>query len=600
MKELGHKSPFRAPLPQISGLQSGSFHRHGLMGAEVPRHHGIMFGAPQAATHSDVLMKMSDDGPEPPVTGKAFSFLTQRNSLSYSAHSLQRQSTSRDPPAPPPPTLGPAPPLAERFSSSAESLFSRQRANLFSDEQEMSGFGLRGCALEEEPVRQDQPMKDAPPAPLDEASDVHVERRMHKSRGRPLAKPEEDGPLYGSSWGGQVHMKELAQKSPLRAPLSQISGLQRITLRMPPPPLSFHPREQIAAEVPQRQSAMYGTTRAATDSDVMMMMMNNRATEPPVTGKAFSFGNALSDSAHSLQRQSTSRDPPAPPPPTLGPAPPLAERFSSSAASLFSTAQLLFSDEQEMEGFGLGGCALEEQDQPMKDAPPVSLDEASDVDVERRRHKSRDRSSAMLEEDEPLCGSSWGGRVRSKGLFKSSRMRQSADQPFERKSADPEALKLRWTEIFQMQHSEGYWQFTAELGELINLDVDLFANVFLKNKGIQSLGVKAHADILKLVATLLVLQLMREEKIEEGKLLRTLFCLDDSPLPRPERWEEVKRAVDWVCWADRQYPCVYSRLEFGFSWESSTRQLLGFEGLPPFSALRGLNLQKTVPQVLVH
>ncbi|KAK5890055.1 hypothetical protein CesoFtcFv8_013624 [Champsocephalus esox] len=178
---------------------------------------------------------------------------------------------------------------------------------------------------------------------------------------------------------------------------------------------------------------------------------------------------------------------------------------------------------------------------------------------------------------------------------KSSRKCQSAVRRFQRTS---EALKLRWTGMFQMQHSEGYWQFTTELGELINLDVDLFANVFLKNKGIQSLGVKAHADILKLVATLLVLQLMREEKIE-GKLLRTLFCLDNSPL-RSEHWEEVKRAVDWVCWADRQYPCVYSRLEFGFSWESSTRQLLGLEGLPPFSALRGLNLQKTVPQVLVH
>lgn len=60
---------------------------------------------------------------------------------------------------------------------------------------------------------------------------------------------------------------------------------------------------------------------------------------------------------------------------------------------------------------------------------------------------------------------------------------------------------------------------------------------------------------------------------------------------RPARWEEVKRAVHWVCWADRRYPCVYSRLEFGLSWETSTRQLLGFEGLPPFSALRGLKLQ---------
>lgn len=158
----------------------------------------------------------------------------------------------------------------------------------------------------------------------------------------------------------------------------------------------------------------------------------------------------------------------------------------------------------------------------------------------------------------------------------------------------------RWTKIFQMQHSEGYWELTTELGELLNVDVDLFANVFLKNKGIQSLGVRAHADILRLVATLLVLQLMRMEKLEEGKLLRTLFSLDNSSLPRPERWEEVKRAVDWVCWADRQYPCVYSRLEFGLSWETSTRQLLGLEGLPPYSPLTGLKLQRTAAHLLVH
>ncbi|KAL6100427.1 parp4 [Pungitius sinensis] len=142
-----------------------------------------------------------------------------------------------------------------------------------------------------------------------------------------------------------------------------------------------------------------------------------------------------------------------------------------------------------------------------------------------------------------------------------------------------------------MQHSEGFWELTTQLGELVNVDVDLFANEFLKGKGIQSLGVRAHTDILRLLATLLVLQLMRVEKLEEGKLLRTLFSLDECPPPRPARWEEVQRAVHWVRWADRQYPCVYSRLEFGLSWETSTRQLLGFEGLPPFSALRGLKLQ---------
>lgn len=35
---------------------------------------------------------------------------------------------------------------------------------------------------------------------------------------------------------------------------------------------------------------------------------------------------------------------------------------------------------------------------------------------------------------------------------------------------------------------EGYWDLTAELGEFINVDVDVFANVYLKNKGIHSLG----------------------------------------------------------------------------------------------------------------
>ncbi|XP_063743536.1 protein mono-ADP-ribosyltransferase PARP4 isoform X2 [Eleginops maclovinus] len=279
--------------------------------------------------------------------------------------------------------------------------------------------------------------------------------------------------------------------------------------------------------------------------------------------------------------------------------------------SLFSTAPI-FSPRPfsaKLRGFGsVRGYVPEEepliQHQQMKAPHPVPLDEAADV----RQQGHMYIADAMLEaDDEPLGLSAWKARVVKKSskkrrhhLLSSYSLCESADQQFEMKQADPEALKRRWTEIFQMQHPEGYWQLTTELGELISLDVDLFANVFLKNKGIHSLGVTAHKDILRLVATLLVLQLMREEKIEEGKLLRTLFCLHDSPLLRPERWEEMKRAVDWVCWADRQYPCIYSRLEFGLSWESSTRQLLGFEGLPPSSPLKGLNLQKAVPQVLCH
>ncbi|XP_077392492.1 protein mono-ADP-ribosyltransferase PARP4 [Festucalex cinctus] len=165
------------------------------------------------------------------------------------------------------------------------------------------------------------------------------------------------------------------------------------------------------------------------------------------------------------------------------------------------------------------------------------------------------------------------------------------------------AQNLKWPQIFQMQTSDGSWESNAELGKCINIDLDVFANVFLESKGIRSLGVKARADILRLLATLLVLQLMRLEKLPEGALLRTLFCLEDVAV-RPARWLNVKLAVDWVRLADRQYPCICSRLEFGFTWESATRQLLGYDRLPAFSPLAGLKLRRnlwtTLAPVVVH
>ncbi|XP_037542180.1 protein mono-ADP-ribosyltransferase PARP4 [Nematolebias whitei] len=154
-----------------------------------------------------------------------------------------------------------------------------------------------------------------------------------------------------------------------------------------------------------------------------------------------------------------------------------------------------------------------------------------------------------------------------------------------------EAQQHKWTQIFKLQDSDGYWELTTELGQLIHLNVDVFANEFLRKKGIRSLGSRAHADILRMIATLMVLQLMRVEQLEEGKLLRNLFHLEEASGLRPERWDQVKKAVDWVRWADWQYPCICSRLELGLSWESCTRQLLGFNKLPSFSPLTGLDLR---------
>ncbi|CAL8265978.1 unnamed protein product [Lota lota] len=183
----------------------------------------------------------------------------------------------------------------------------------------------------------------------------------------------------------------------------------------------------------------------------------------------------------------------------------------------------------------------------------------------------------------PLVLESEGHQARPSICFKKKRMGRGAV------ISSHQIPNTKWTKIFQMQSSEGYWECSAELGELLKMDIHSFANVFLKSKGICSLGVRARADILRLLASLLVLQLMRLEGVAEGRLLRSLFSLDVSPETRcAERWHAVKRAVDWVRWADHQYPCIYSRLEFGRSWESSTRQLLGYEQPPAASPLSGL------------
>ncbi|KAF4087248.1 hypothetical protein AMELA_G00093690 [Ameiurus melas] len=160
--------------------------------------------------------------------------------------------------------------------------------------------------------------------------------------------------------------------------------------------------------------------------------------------------------------------------------------------------------------------------------------------------------------------------------------------------------RINWDELFNLQHQDGYWECTGTLSRFLGLDVDFFANVFLREKGICSLGAKAHADILKLISTLLVLQLMRVRKMADGELFQSLFRLTDSPEPRPACWEAVKRAVEWVCWADRQYPCVCSRLEFGRDWESCTRQLLGLDSLPPFSPLIPVLQRSTRLTVIRH
>ncbi|XP_016143871.1 poly [ADP-ribose] polymerase 4-like [Sinocyclocheilus grahami] len=47
---------------------------------------------------------------------------------------------------------------------------------------------------------------------------------------------------------------------------------------------------------------------------------------------------------------------------------------------------------------------------------------------------------------------------------------------------------VAWNELFELQDKDGYWECTDRLSSFLNLDVDFFANVFLKEKGIRSFG----------------------------------------------------------------------------------------------------------------
>ncbi|XP_074159822.1 protein mono-ADP-ribosyltransferase PARP4 isoform X2 [Sminthopsis crassicaudata] len=145
-----------------------------------------------------------------------------------------------------------------------------------------------------------------------------------------------------------------------------------------------------------------------------------------------------------------------------------------------------------------------------------------------------------------------------------------------------------WTQVFNLQNEEGFWKLNPELGLILKLNVkDL--NTFLVQKGIQSLGSKGKEDVLQLIATFLVLQLIRTKLELEGITVKSLMKLDDSAAYRScaRSWsfDSVKKAVEWVRRTEAQYPSLCSRLELGKDWDSATKQLLGIQPISSRSPL---------------
>uniref|UniRef100_A0A671DQH6 PARP4 MVP-ID C-terminal domain-containing protein n=1 Tax=Rhinolophus ferrumequinum TaxID=59479 RepID=A0A671DQH6_RHIFE len=125
---------------------------------------------------------------------------------------------------------------------------------------------------------------------------------------------------------------------------------------------------------------------------------------------------------------------------------------------------------------------------------------------------------------------------------------------------------------------DGFWKLTPELGFILKLNTNIL-NSFLNQKGIRSLGIKGKECLLDLIATLLVLQLLRTKLEQEGIVFKSLMKLDDAPIPRNIHWafEKIKKASEWVRRTEGQYPSICQRLELGKDWDSATKQLLGIQ-----------------------
>eukprot|EP00062_Callorhinchus_milii_P019744 gi/632974631/ref/XP_007903786.1/ PREDICTED: LOW QUALITY PROTEIN: poly [ADP-ribose] polymerase 4 [Callorhinchus milii] len=152
---------------------------------------------------------------------------------------------------------------------------------------------------------------------------------------------------------------------------------------------------------------------------------------------------------------------------------------------------------------------------------------------------------------------------------------------------------LPWKLLFGHQNEKGFWHFTSDLGTLLEINLTYLTD-FLGKKGINSLGHRAAEEIVSLIITLLILQLVRYTQQLKGIKLKSLFRLEESLDCGPPHWalDSVKKAIVWARATERQYPGIYSRLELGRDWESATRQLLQIDPLKLGSPLQQILKKK--------
>ncbi|XP_072261350.1 protein mono-ADP-ribosyltransferase PARP4 isoform X6 [Pyxicephalus adspersus] len=143
---------------------------------------------------------------------------------------------------------------------------------------------------------------------------------------------------------------------------------------------------------------------------------------------------------------------------------------------------------------------------------------------------------------------------------------------------------LSWSSFSPLQSQEGYWMLTPQLGQLLKINVEYFCDHFLKEKGISSLGLRGKEEVLKLIATLLVLQTIRSFNLLSGITFKNLMKLDQCD-STSEAYPAIVNAVNWAVKIDRQHSGICSRLGLGRDWEHATRQLLDIDTPSPDLAM---------------
>ncbi|XP_078513194.1 protein mono-ADP-ribosyltransferase PARP4 isoform X3 [Lissotriton helveticus] len=145
--------------------------------------------------------------------------------------------------------------------------------------------------------------------------------------------------------------------------------------------------------------------------------------------------------------------------------------------------------------------------------------------------------------------------------------------------ADP-----NWAHLFLLQTQDHYWELDSKLEMALKVDVNFLINVILAEKGLNSLGPKGKENVLRLIATLLVLQALRQAEELSGIRFKSLMMLDETSIKNDNYWR-LSKATQWARNTDRQYPGICGRLDLGKDWNSATRKLLGIDPIEDSSPL---------------